>query len=76
MCSTSMLPVFGASQLIASGAMCEDQPVISATAAYSTFVSPETAGRNRFHSPRSRAAALSSSTTGGSVWSSGPFSRR
>ncbi len=76
MCSTSMLPVFGASQLIASGAMCDDQPVTSASAAYSTFVRPETSGRNRFHSPRERASAFSSSTTGGSVWSSGPFLRR
>ena len=76
MCSTSMLPVLGASQLIASGAMCELQPVISATAAYSTFVMPETSGRNRFHSPRSRASTFSSSTTGGRVWSSRPFSRR
>ena len=76
MCSTSMLPVFGASQLIASGAMCEDQPVTSASAAYSTLVRPETSGRNRFHSPRARAETLSSSTTGGSVWSSTPFSRR
>ena len=76
MCSTSMLPVFGASQLIASGAMCEDQPVISATAAYSTLVRPDTSGRNRFHSPRERASTFSSSTTGGRVWSSRPFSRR
>ena len=69
MCSTSMLPVLGASQLIASGAMCTEWPVISARVAYSRLVSPDTSGRNRFHSPRSRASALSSSTTGGSVWS-------
>src|SRR3954451_17156739 len=38
MCSTSMLPVLGASQLIASGAMCAPHPVSSANGAYSTFV--------------------------------------
>ena len=40
-CSVSMLPVSGAWQLIASGAMAGDQPVISATAAYSRFDSPD-----------------------------------
>jgi hypothetical protein len=33
MCSSSMLPVSGAWQLIASGAITGDQPEISATAA-------------------------------------------
>ena len=65
-CSVSMLPVSGAWQLIASGAMTGDQPDTSATGAYSRFVRPETSGRKRFHSPRRRASALRSSTTGGS----------
>ncbi len=76
MWSTSMLPVSGAAVLVASGASAPDQPMISARWAYSTLFRPLTSGRNRFHSPRSRASALSSSTTGGSVWSWGPFSRR
>ena len=62
-----MLPVSGAWQLIASGAITGDQPDTSATGAYSRFDSPETSGRNRFHSPRSRASAFSSSTTGRQV---------
>ena len=70
-CSVSMLPVSGAWQLMASGAMTGDQPDTSATAAYSRFESPETLGRNRFHSPRSRACAFSSSTTGGRSHSCG-----
>jgi hypothetical protein len=37
--STSMFPVSGALQLIASGAMC-DRPEISASGAYSRFVRP------------------------------------
>ena len=41
-----MLPVSGAWQLIASGAMTGDHPEISAIAAYSTLLRPETwAGR-------------------------------
>ena len=70
-CSVSMLPVSGAWQLIASGAMTGDQPVTSATAAYSRLDSPEIDGRNRFHSPRARASAFSSSTTGGRSHSDG-----
>ncbi len=61
----SMFPVSGAWQLIASGAMTGDQPVISATAAYSVCVRPPTSGWNRFHRPRDRAEALRSSMTGG-----------
>ena len=44
------------------------RPVISASGAYCRLVSPappECPGRNRFHSPRSRAAVFSSATTGG-----------
>ncbi len=52
------------------------QPVSSASGAYSRFVRPEIDGRNRFHRPRSLASALSSSMTGGTVWSSGPAARR
>ena len=65
--SSSMLPVSGAEQLIASGAIHGLRPVISASGAYCTFVTArvERAGRNRFHSPRGRASALSSSMTGG-----------
>ncbi len=66
-----MLPVSGAWQLITSGAMSGDQPVTSATAAYSRLDSPDTAGRKRFHRPRDRASAFSSSTTGGSSHSDG-----
>ncbi len=72
----SMLPVSGAWQLIASGKMSTLQPEISASCAYSTFVRPLIAGRNRFHRPCARASDFSSSTTGGRVWSSGPFSAR
>ena len=62
-----MLPVSGAAQLSASGAMWL-RPVISASGAYSRFVSPapkRSSGRNRFHSPRDRASCFSSSITGG-----------
>ena len=66
---SSMLPVSGAEQLIASGAIHGFRPVISASGAYCMFVSPApyswVAGRNRFHNPRRRASALSSSMTGG-----------
>ena len=55
--SSSMLPVSGAEQLIASGAIHGFRPVISASGAYWRFVSPApyscVRGRNRFHSPRS-----------------------
>ena len=71
-----MLPVSGAWQLMASGKMSTLQPEISASCAYSTFVRPLTSGRNRFHSPFARAATFSSSTTGGSVKSSGPTDAR
>ena len=66
-CSVSMLPVSGAWQLIASGAMSGDQPVTSATAAYSRLDSPEIDGQEqvpqpaapapRPSAPRRRAAA-------------------
>ena len=62
-----MLPVSGAAQLSASGAMWL-RPVISASGAYSRFVSPapkRSSGRNRFQRPRLRASCLSSSITGG-----------
>jgi hypothetical protein len=64
-----MFPVSGAEQFSASGAIQGLRPVISASGAYCRLVSPApcswTAGRNRFHSPRSRACAFSSSMTGG-----------
>ena len=50
-CRVSMLPVSGAAQLIASGAISRLQPVSSASGAYSRLVSPDSAGRNRFHRP-------------------------
>ena len=75
-CSSSMLPVSGAWQFIASGASSLLQPLSSAKGAYSSWVSPDSEGRNRFHSPRSRALVFSSSTTGGTVWSSGPTCSR
>lgn len=65
--STSMLPVSGALQLHASEAMWL-RPMISASGAYSRFVRPgphSECGWNRFHSPRLRASALSSSRIGG-----------
>jgi hypothetical protein len=61
-----MLPVSGAAQLNTSGARCE-RPITSHSGAYSRLVSPapcSLSGRNRFHSPASRASGLSSSTTG------------
>ena len=75
-CSVSILPVSGAWQLMASGRMSMLHPEISASVAYSTLVRPLMDGRNRFHRPRSRASTLSRSTTGGSVWSSGPAAAR
>ena len=66
--SSSMLPVSGAAQFSASGASAGLRPVISASGAYWRLVSPAPSGwlaRNRFHSPRLRASALSSATTGG-----------
>ena len=67
----SMLPVSGALQLQASGAiwLC---PMTSASGAYSAFLSPAPhsgSGRKRFQSPRSRASSLSSSITAG--WACG-----
>ncbi len=62
-----MLPVSGAEQLKASGAMGED-PMISQSAAYSRLVSPapfSCSGKNRFHRPAARAFCFSSSITGG-----------
>ena len=67
--SSSMLPVSGAEQLSASGAIHGLRPVISASGAYCRLVSPAPCswigGRKRFHRPRSRARDLSSSMTGG-----------
>ena len=67
--STSMLPVSGAAQFMADGARTGLRPLISASGAYCRFVRPApcSPGRNRFHSPRSRACVLSSSMTGGTV---------
>lgn len=52
--STSMFPVSGAAQLSAIGARCGLRPVISASGAYCTLLSPApcSPGRNRFHNPR------------------------
>ena len=71
-----MLPVSGAAQLSASGAISGLQPVSSASGAYSRLVSPDSAGRNRFHRPRSLALTFSSSITGGTVKSFGPAAWR
>ena len=67
-----MLPVSGAWQFIASGARSLLHPLSSASGAYSSWVSPDSEGRNRFHSPRSRARSFSSSTTGGTRVVVGP----
>ena len=75
-CRVSMLPVSGAAQLSASGAISVLQPVSSASGAYSRLVSPDSGGRNRFQRPRDLATFLSSSTTGGTVKSFGPTSAR
>ena len=56
-CSSSMFPVSGAAQLIASGARSRLHPDSSAIGAYSSWVRPDSAGRNRFHSSRRRASA-------------------
>ncbi len=70
--STSMLPVSGALQLHTSLAISE-RPMRSASGAYSTFESPAPCtspptsglpGRNRFHSPASRALVFKSSIAG------------
>ena len=65
--SSSMLPVSGAEQLIASGAIHGLRPVISASGAYCRLLRPAPCvpGRNRFHSPRDLASACSSRSTGG-----------
>src|ERR1700690_4605346 len=65
--STSMLPVSGALQLKTSGAI-DDRPVISASGAYSTLVSPapySLSGRKRFQRPAAFALAFSLSLIGG-----------
>src|SRR5215469_2883 len=65
--STSMLPVSGAAQLKASGAI-GDRPITSHSGAYSRLLrlAPRLlSGRKRFQSPRSRALTLSSSMIGG-----------
>jgi hypothetical protein len=72
----SMLPVSGAPQLVASGAITGDQPMISATDAYSRLDSPPSSWWKRFHRPRLRASTLSSSRTGGCSWSSWPRAAR
>src|SRR5450759_714571 len=64
-CSVSMLPVSGAWQLMASGAITGDHPEISATAAYSRLDNPEISGRKRFHRPLCFADAFNRSSTGG-----------
>lgn len=61
-----MLPVSGAAQLNASGAMM-DLPVISHSKAYSICERPETDGKNRFQRPIALAFAFSSSMIGGFV---------
>ena len=62
-----MLPVSGAAQLSAAGAIDGLRPVISASGAYWRLVRPApcSPGRNRFHSPASRAWACSRAITGG-----------
>ena len=60
--STSILPVSGAEQLNTSEAHTT-RPIVSASGAYSTFVSPETSGKNKFHNRASFAFAFSPSTS-------------
>ncbi len=63
-----MFPVSGAEQFSTSGASHGLRPVISASGAYSRSDRPAphcSPGRNRFHRPRRRASAFSSSTIGG-----------
>ena len=43
------------------------RPISSDISPYSRTVSPDSCGENRFHSPSDRAAACSSSSTGGSA---------
>ena len=64
--STSMLPVSGAEQLKTSLAH-STRPIDSASGAYSRLLRPAPCapGRNRFHSPCSRASAFSCCSTGG-----------
>ena len=60
-----MLPVSGALQLNASGAI-HDRPMISHSGAYSRLVRPaprSDSGRNRFHNPAARALAFNDSMT-------------
>ncbi len=67
--STSMLPVSGAEQFSAAGARWPLRPVSSASGAYCRLVRPAPCfpGRKRFHRPRARASARSSSRTGTSL---------
>ena len=77
MASTSMLPVSGAAQFIASGASNGLRPLISASGAYCRLDSPAPSGwcgRNRFHRPSSRAFALSGCQHRGRVHGSCWFS--
>ncbi len=63
-----MLPVSGAEQFSASGAIHGLRPVSSAIGAYCRLVRPAPCsefGRNRFHSPRERASAFRVSITSG-----------
>jgi hypothetical protein len=64
---TSMLPVSGAAQFVAVGAILGERPMISASGAYCRLVRPApcSPGRNRFHRPRLRASSLRSSISGG-----------
>ena len=65
---TSMLPVSGAEQFVASGARSMTWPMISARGAYSTFDRPapySSSGRKRFHSPSDRAVAFRVTISGG-----------
>ena len=76
MCSTSMLPVSGAAQLVATGAMCRLRPSTSHSGAYWRLVrpAPSSPGRKRFHSPWLRAASLAGSMIGGGAHTSGAAS--
>src|SRR5664280_3418061 len=62
--STSMLPVSGAEQFIASGASCGLCPLISASGAYCRLLRPAPSGecgKNRFHSPQLAPEAMNCS---------------
>ncbi len=70
--SSSMLPVSGAEQFIATGASLMLRPLSSAMGAYWRLLRPGSPlGRNRFHSPRALASSCSSRTMGRSVQTPG-----